>query len=420
MQVVVIGAGIIGVTTAYFLRQQGAEVTVIERQPGVAQEASFANGGVMAPAYAGPWAQPGMPRALLAHLLRSDGPLVLRPGLDAASWRWLHRWWGECDPQRFRRNKERMQRLALYSRTVLHSLRERHAIDYEQAQGYLQLLRTDEDVARTAPARALLAEAGIPHHLVSADEARRIEPALVGGTPLAAAVHLPDDETGNCAYFARRLREIAEAEGVRFRFGTQARRLHVSRQRVDQLETSDGPLAADVFVVAAGADSARLLGPVSIDLPLLAIKGYSATALITRHDHAPLVSVMDEHYKVTITRLGNRLRIAGTAEVSSGALRVRPAAARTLLRVAGDWFPAAAQYKNAQFWVGARPMLPDGPPVLGATLLENLFLNVGHGSSGWLMACGSARVVTDVITGRTPDIDLDGLTVARYRLGRAA
>lgn len=420
MHVVVIGAGIIGVTSAYFLRQQGFEVTVIERNTGVAQEASFANAGVLAPGYASPWAQPGMPSKLVGYLLRPDAPAIFRPTFDRAQWRWLRRWFNECDLERFRINKARMQRLALYSRSVLHELRSRHGIDYEQGQGYLQLFRSEAEFRRTAPARALLGDLGVRFQILSADETRVLEPALVSGTPLACAVFLPDDETGNCAFFARRLKDLAQADGVVFRFGTQAERLLVSCSRVDQLQTSGGPLAADAYVVAAGADSARLLTPVSVELPLYPIKGYSATALITRHDHAPLLSVMDETYKVAVTRLGNRLRVAGLAELGSRRLHLRAAARGTLLRVARDWFPAAASYGDAQFWVGARPMLPDGAPVLGGTLLANLFLNVGHGSSGWAMACGSARVVADLVGGRTPEIDLDGLTLGRYRLPQVA
>lgn len=419
MHVAVVGAGIIGVTTAHALRQQGFEVTVIDRRGGVAQEGSFANAGVLAPAYVGPWAQPGMPAKVLAYLLKREAPVVFRPRLDPALWRWLRRWLGECAVERFRINRERMQRLAYYSRHCLHEVRERHGIDYEQGQGYLQLFRSAHELERTAPARDMLREAGVPHQLLDAAACRALEPALAATTALAGGLHLPEDETGNCAVFARRLKDICEADGVRFRFGAEVLRFGAAAGRIEAVQLADGRVRADAYVVAAGADSGRLLAPLAIDLPLLPVKGYSATVTITRHEHAPQLAVMDETYKVAITPFGQRLRAAGTAEVGSRGMKLREAALRTLLKVARDWFPAAASYAQARFWVGARPMLPDGPPILGGTAYPNLFLNVGHGSTGWAMACGSARIVADLIGGRAPQIDLDGLTLDRYGPPRA-
>jgi D-amino-acid dehydrogenase len=420
MHVAVIGAGIVGVTTAHALRQQGFEVTVIDRRGGVAQESSFANAGVLAPAYVGPWAQPGMPAKVLAYLFKREAPVVFRPRLDLALWRWLRRWLDECEVARFRANRARMQRLAYYSRDCLHEIRERYGIDYERGTGYLQLFRTDHELERTAPAREMLREAGVPHALLDAAACRRLEPALAPHTPLAGGLHLPEDETGNCAVFARRLKDICESDGVRFRFGTDAKRFAIAAGRIDGVELTQGRLKADAYVVAAGADSGRLLAPLGIDLPLLPVYGYSATVTITYPEHAPTLSVMDETYKVAVTRFRQRLRVAGTAEVGSRGMKLRDAALRTLLKVVRDWFPAAASYAQARFWVGARPMLPDGPPVLGATAYPNLFLNVGHGSTGWAMACGSARIVADVIAGRAPQIDLEGLTLDRYAAPRAA
>lgn len=420
MHVAVIGAGIIGVTTAHALRQLGFEVTVIDRRGGVAQESSFANAGVLAPAYVGPWAQPGMPAKVLAYLFKREAPVVFRPGIDPALWRWLRRWLGECEVARFRANRARMQRLAYYSRDCLRELRERYGIDYERGTGYLQLFRTAHELERTAPAREMLREAGVPHALLDAAACRTLEPALAPHTPLAGGVHLPDDETGNCALFARRLKDICESDGVRFRFGMDAVRFGVAAGRIDGVRLAQGHLQADAYVVAAGADSGRLLAPLGIDLPLLPVHGYSATVTIAYPEHAPTLSVMDETYKVAVTRFRQRLRVAGTAEVGSRGTRLRETALRTLLKVARDWFPAAASYAQARFWVGARPMLPDGPPVLGATGYPNLFLNVGHGSTGWAMACGSARIVADVIAGRAPQIDLEGLTLDRYAERRAA
>ncbi len=415
MHVAVIGAGIIGVTTAFELRARGFDVTVLERKPGVAQEASFGNAGVISTAYAGPWAQPGMPAKVFGFLGRAHAPVIFRPTLDPAQWRWLVRWLGECRLQRYRVNKMRMQRLAIYSRGVLHELRARFAIDYEQAQGWLQLFRTDADLTRAQPSIDMLKQAQVAHRLLTAAECRAQEPALADGTALAGGLYLPDEEIGNCAYFARRIKDLAQAEGASFRTGTLVTGLVITAGRITAVQTAAGELRADAVVVAAGADSPRLLRGTGVKVPVYPVKGYSLTVPIARHEYAPAISLMDEAYKVAITRLGNRLRIAGTAEFGNRKLALRDAALGTLLRVARDWFPRAANYGQAHSWVGARPMLPDGPPVLGATPLGNLYLNVGHGSTGWAMACGSARVVADVVAGREPQIDLEGLTIERFR-----
>ncbi|HTT12627.1 MAG TPA: D-amino acid dehydrogenase [Burkholderiaceae bacterium] len=414
MRVVVIGAGIVGVTSAYYLRQAGFDVTVFERNSGVAQETSYGNAGVIAPAYTGPWAQPGMPRKVLAYLFNPHAPVVFRPTFDRTLWRWLRRWYAECSLERFARNKARIQRIAYYSRDQLRALRTRLELQYEQTAGYLQLFRTQHELDRCAPARALLAEKGIPHRLLAPAECRALEPALADTAQLAGGLHLPDDETGNCAFFARQLKDRAEDDGVEFRFGVTVNALDRRGDAVCGVLVDGEPFAADLCVLAAGVDSAAWLAPLGIELAIYPVKGYAATVQVTNHDRAPRLSVMDEDYKVAITRMGQRLRIAGTAEIGSRRLRLRASALRTLVRVAIDWFPAAAAYAQAQYWVGARPMLPDGPPLLGPTPIRGLLLNVGHGSSGWAMACGCARVIADLALGRTPEIDLDGLTLARY------
>jgi D-amino-acid dehydrogenase len=420
MHVAIIGAGIIGVTSAYYLRQAGFDVTVFERNSGVAQETSYGNAGVIAPAYIGPWAQPGMPRKILAYLFKPHAPVLFRPTLDRSLWRWLRRWYGECNLERFVRNKARMQRIAYYSRDQLRALRERLDLQYEQTAGYLQLFRTQRELERCAPARALLVDAGVPHRLLGPEECRALEPALAASAPLAGGLHLPDDETGNCAFFARQLKELAENEGVMFRFGATVSGFDVHGKTLRGLRVDGTAVPVDFCVLAAGIDSAGYLAQLGIDLAIYPVKGYAATVPVTNHDQAPQLAVMDEDYKVAITRMGQRLRIAGTAEIGSRRLKLRASALRTLIRIAIDWFPSAAAYAQAQYWVGARPMLPDGPPILGATPIRGLMLNVGHGSSGWAMACGCARVVADLAAGRTPEIDLDGLTLARYAAAATA
>jgi D-amino-acid dehydrogenase len=412
-QVAVIGGGVVGVCTAYFLAEAGHEVVVIERHPTVAQEASYANGGVISPGYSAPWAAPGMPGKLLSNLFKSESALSLRPTLDRALWRWIRRWVSECELERYRINATRMQRIAFYSRDVLQQLREHYELDYEQTQGVLQLFRTEKDIKLTQPARDLLAENGIAHEMLDADAARAIEPALGNRVELAGGLYLPDDESGNCPLFVKRMRQIAQSLGVHFHFTSTVHAIEHESTRV-ALRVDDNVFSADAVVVAAGADSAQLLKPLGIHLPLYPVKGYSATAPIRNFEDSPRASLIDESYKVSISRMGNRIRIAGTAELGTRPTDLRDAALRTLIKVGNDWFPNAANYNTANFWCGARSSLPDGPPLLGATPVRNVYINIGHGSSGWAMAAGSGKVLADIISDRAPDIDIDGLTLSRY------
>ncbi|WP_175978332.1 D-amino acid dehydrogenase [Burkholderia sp. BCC1047] len=425
MHVIVLGAGVIGVTTAWHLREAGCDVTVIEREADVAQATSLGNAGVIAPGYVTPWAAPGMPGKILKYLFKPASPLIFRPTLDAAQWRWIARWLRECEFERFRVNKQRMQRIAYYSRACLHAFRERYPFDYGASRGYLQLLRGAFDVEMAQPALKVLRDAGIAFRELDAAGCTAIEPGLrwarqapVGG------IYLPDDEAGDCARFTRELRTLCEANGATFRFRTGIRALDVAGGkvrgvRVDSLEAGaagqrDALLAADAIVVALGVDSAGLLRPHGIDVPLYPVKGYSATLAVVDDEKAPCAALMDESLKTAITRFGPTLRVAGTAELGNRRAALRQQALDTLMKVLDDWFPHAADRASARFWVGRRPMTPDGPPLLGASGIEGLWLNVGHGSTGWAMSMGSGKVVADLVTGRAPEIDLAGLTLARY------
>ncbi|MEK2600388.1 D-amino acid dehydrogenase [Burkholderia arboris] len=425
MHVIVLGAGVIGVTTAWHLREAGCDVTVIDREADVAQATSLGNAGVIAPGYVTPWAAPGMPGKILKYLFKPASPLIFRPTLDAAQWRWIARWLRECELERFRVNKQRMQRIAYYSRACLHAFRERYPFDYGASRGYLQLLRGPFDVEMVQPALHVLRDAGIAFRELDAAGCTAIEPGLrwarqapVGG------IYLPDDEAGDCARFTRELRALCEAHGVTFRFRTVIRALDVAGRtvrgvRVDSREAgdtarSDALLAADAIVVALGVDSAGLLRPYGIDVPLYPVKGYSATLAVVDDEKAPRAALMDESLKTAITRFGPTLRVAGTAELGNRHAALRQQALDTLMKVLDDWFPHAADRASARFWVGRRPMTPDGPPLLGASGIDGLWLNVGHGSTGWAMSMGSGKVLADLVTGREPDIDLSGLTLARY------
>ncbi|XUW88187.1 D-amino acid dehydrogenase [Burkholderia sp. M6-3] len=434
MKTIVLGGGVIGVATAFYLRQQGCEVTVIEREPDVALATSFGNAGVIAPGYVTPWAAPGMPAKILKYLFKPASPLIFRPTLDPAQWRWIARWLRECDLERFRVNKQRMQRIAYYSRDCLHEFRSRHPFDYGRSQGYLQLFRSEYDVELAQPALAVLRDAGIAYREVNPAQCVDIEPGLrwARASPVSG-IHLPDDEAGDCARFTRELRAICERHGVQFRFDTRVTSLDVqggavrgvrveseAGGRPDGANGANGAngaaeiVQADSVVVALGVDSAALLAPLGVKVPLYPVKGYSATLPVIDDEKAPRAALMDESLKTAITRFGNNLRVAGTAELGNRQTTLREQALQTLMKVLDDWFPHAAAPTSAHFWVGRRPMTPDGAPLLGPSGIDNLWLNLGHGSTGWAMSMGSARVVADLITRRKPEIDLDGLTLARY------
>jgi len=448
MRVAVIGAGIVGVTSAYELAADGHDVTVFERRGSVAAETSFANAGVVAPGYVTPWAAPGMPMKVLGMLLARHAPVRVGATLDPATLGWLWQWWRACNAATWSANRTRMQRLAFYSRERLHGLSARLKLEYERADGYLVLLREAKDLTLARPGLKLLAELGMRFHLVDAARCREIEPGLSPDTPLHGGVHLPDDEVGNCRQFAHLLRSEAEQRGARFRFHTTVQRivpghtpqlehLEITAAERTQFGTSiesggsvdsqrsepQAPLAQsevfDAVLVCAALDSALLLRPHGLRLPLQAVYGYSVTAPLRRFenhpDHGPRAGLMDERYKVAISRLGARVRVAGSAEIGGTLARHNPRAIETLYKVLHDWFPGAAHLSQAQRWKGARPMLPDGPPVLGASGLPGVWLNLGHGSSGWALACGSARVLADLIGGRSAALDLEGLGVERLR-----
>lgn len=441
MNIAIVGAGVIGVTTAYELASDGHRVTVFERHGSVAEEASFANAGVVAPGYVTPWAAPGMPGKVLSYLLRRHAPVKLRWPLSAAEIAWGWRWWRACDAQTYARNRAHMQRLALYSRERLHHLSVEAHLEYERSEGYLVLLRSERDRALAQPGLQLLRNAGIRFAEIDAAQARRIEPALNPDTDFVSAVHLPDDEVGNCRQFTVLLRERARALGVAFHFDAPVARLAATPEPTLWLAAEDAARRFDAVVVCAGLHSAALLRPLGLRLPLAAVHGYSVSARIREPLNAPRSAVMDERFKVAISRLGQRVRVAGSAELGGAAsvlpddtlrtlttaqLRYRslPAASvlrddtlRTLYKVLQDWFPGAADFANGvQEWKGARPMLPDGPPLIGPSGLSGIWLNLGHGSSGWALSCGSARALADRIAGRTPEIDLEGLGVERLGL----
>lgn len=414
MKIAVIGAGIIGVTTAYELGRDGHEVTVFERRGAAAEETSFANAGIIAPGYVTPWASPGMPAKVLGQLLRSHASVRIGLPLSAADLSWMWKWYRSCTMERYLANRSHMRRLAFYSRARMLAIRTDLRLEYDRSDGYMVLLRTERDRLLAQPGLQVLRDAGVAFRQLEPDQARLVEPALHADTPFAGAIQLPDDEVGNCRQFALLLKNEAQRNGVRFRFNTTVDAF--VRDPVPTLVVKDDPSPGrfDAVIVCAGVTSVRLLEPVGIHLPLVAIHGYSLSASIKEPLNAPRSAVMDEHYKVAISRLGNRVRVAGSAEIGGQVDRKRPSSLRTLYKVLQDWFPGAASRSHGiQEWKGARPMLPDGPPVVGASGVPGLWLNLGHGSSGWALACGSARALADQIQGRPPELDMQGFEPGR-------
>ena len=416
MKVLVLGGGVIGVTTAYYLAGSGHEVTVVDRQAEPALETSFANAGEVSPGYASPWAGPGVPIKAIKWLLMKHGPLVIRPKLDPAMWAWLIKMLRNCTSARYAINKSRMIPLAEYSRDCLRALRAETAIHYdERSQGTLQLFRTQAQIDGTAGDIAVLKQYGVPYEVLDRDGCVGAEPALAAVKhKIAGGLRLPQDETGDCHMFTQALAARAAKLGVQFRLNTTIERLIADASGISGVATSAGLLQADVYVVALGSWSPRLLRPLGIAIPVYPVKGYSITLPVTDSDAAPVSTVMDESYKVAITRLGDRIRVGGTAEVSGYSSELYPARRATLDHSLTDLFPRGGNPAEAKFWSGLRPMTPDGPPVIGATRYANLHLNTGHGTLGWTMACGSARVLADLLSGRKPEIDTTELAASRY------
>lgn len=421
MKIAIVGAGIIGVTTAYELAADGHEVTVFERHGAAALETSFANAGVVAPGYVTPWAAPGMTSKVARYLFSRHAPVRVCWPLAAHELRWMMRWRRACDLDVYLANRARLQRLAFYSRHRLHQLTEDLQLEYDHSTGYMVLLRSEKDRRMVQPGLQVLRDAGVKFQEVDADKARTLEPAINPDTAFLGAVHLPDDEVGNCRQFALLLKNQAQALGARFEFNHSVAALDPAQPTLLRVTRGDNAapeaMRFDAVVICSGLASAALLRPVGLRVPLAAVHGYSISAPIREPLNAPRSGVMDERYKVAISRLGNRVRVSGSAEIGGHPGEKRPSAIQTLYKVLHDWFPGAAQLANTgaavQEWKGARPMLPDGPPVLGATGIPGVWINIGHGSSGWALSCGSARVVADLMAARAPEVDLEGLGVER-------
>jgi D-amino-acid dehydrogenase len=411
MKIAVVGAGIVGVSTAYELAQDGHQVTVYERRGSAAEEASFANAGVLAPGYVTPWAAPGMPWKVAKQLFAQHAAVRVGLPLSGAELAWMWRFWRACKMETYLAHRAALQKLAFYSRERLHAITAKHQLDFDRAEGYTVLLRSAKDAAMVQPSLQVLKDAGVSFSMIDEAATRALEPALNPDTHFHGAVHLPQDEVGNCRQFALMLKDIARDGGVDFQFNTTVASLDMGQEAtlfIAPTNSLTAPTSAryDAVVLCAGAASAQLCQPLGKKMPIASIYGYSVSAHVREPLDAPRSALMDEHYKVAISRLGNRVRVAGSAEIGGRPEAKRTSALRTLYQVLQDWFPgAAAMSHGVQEWKGARPMLPDRPPIIGASGIPDLWFNTGHGSSGWALSCGSARLLADAVAGRSAEIE---------------
>jgi D-amino-acid dehydrogenase len=417
MKIAVIGAGIIGVTTAFELAGDGHEVTVLERHGAVAEEASFANAGIVAVGDVTAWAAPGMPGKVMQHLFSRYSPVKVGLPLSGRELAWMWQWYRACKLETYLANRAHLVGLALYSRERLHQITAEFKLEYERSDGYMVLLRSEQESKTMQPGLQVLRDAGVVIKELNPADARKIESGLNPDKAFFGAVHLPDDEVGNCRQFALLLKNEAQRMGVNFLFNTSVTQITPSAGVALRIAGEDTLRQYDAAVLCAGLDSAGLLAPLGLKIPLAAVHGYSVSAAIREPLNAPRSAVMDERYKVTISRLGNRVRVAGRAEIGGAPDNKRANALQTLYKVLHDWFPGAVNLSSGvQEWKGARPMLPDGPPLLGPSGIAGLWLNLGHGGSGWGLSCGSARALADLISGRAPDVDVSGFGVDRLRI----
>ena len=414
MRVIVLGSGVVGVTTAYYLALAGHEVTVIDRQPGPALETSFANAGQISPGYASPWAAPGIPLKAAKWLFQRHAPLAIKADGTLFQLQWMWQMYRNCDAARYAVNKERMVRLAEYSRDCMRALRRDTGIAYEgRQQGTLQVFRTQQQFDNAGKDIDVLRDAGVAYEMLAGAQLANAEPALGGNAKLVGGLRLPNDETGDCQLFTTRLTAMARELGVHFEFDTAIHALKEAGGEVNGVVTSKGEFTADRYVLALGSYSRQLLQR-WFALPVYPMKGYSLTVPIVDAARAPVSTILDESYKIAVTRFDDRIRVGGMAEIAGYNLALNPRRRETLELVVNDLFPGAGDLARASFWTGLRPMTPDSAPVVGATPLRNLFLNTGHGTLGWTMAAGSASVIADLVCGKAPAIRADDLAVFRY------
>lgn len=420
MRILVMGAGVVGVTSAYYLARAGHQVVVSDHQKSVALETSFANGGQISASHADPWAGPLTPLKALKWLGREDAPLIIRPRFDPAMWGWCLRFLANCTAGRNRINTERILRVAVYARNCLAQLRADTGIEYDQAErGILHVYSDSREFQQAVPKAELMSEYGCVRRVMDVDGCVELEPALAGSRDaLVGGIYSPDDESGDAYKFTVALADICKTQfKVDFRYQTRVRRLMVSEDRIMGVVTDGGTLMSadyDLFVLALGSYTPLILRPLKIKLPVYPAKGYSVTIPVEDEGVAPRMALIDDERKIVYSRLGDRLRVAGTAELAGYDTSMREERARSILDAAMNLFPRCGDPDKAELWTGLRPTTPDSVPVIGRTPFANLLINTGHGTLGWTMCAGAGRVIADLASGKTPEIELDGLGLDRF------
>ncbi|WP_407305779.1 D-amino acid dehydrogenase [Acinetobacter sp.] len=415
MRVIVLGSGVIGVASAYYLAQQGANVTVLDRQAGPAEETSFGNAGQISPGYSTPWAAPGIPFKAVKWMFQHHAPLAIN--MDGSMWQlqWMAQMLKNCNPQSYAINKERMTRVAEYSRDCLRDLRKATGIHYEnRSKGTLQVFRNEAQLEAVQRDIQVLKECGVDYELLFKEDLAKVEPALAfAQDKLVGGLHLPNDETGDCYLFTNALANLAKDMGVDFKFNQNVEKLVLEGNEIKGVVVDGKVLTADRYVLAFGSYSRDFLKPLKLDLPVYPVKGYSLTIPIVDPAFAPQSTVLDETYKIAITRFDERIRVGGMAELSGFNHGLNENRRATLQMVTQDLF-SGGDMQQATFWTGLRPMTPDSTPIIGVTRFSNLFLNTGHGTLGWTMACGSGKLISDLVLNHKTDINTEGLSIQRY------
>ena len=417
MKVVVLGAGIIGTTSAYFLAKQGHEVTVIDRQDSVSMETSHANAGCLSYGFTSPWASPGLPFSVLKWVLTGRSPLIINPNMSVETIKFLYRMYKNCNSRSYEINKSRMLRVANYSQKALLEIETDFDLYYEQKkQGSLQLFWDSKEIEKTQKDIAILDKFNINSQLLSAEECVKIEPGLqYVKNKLAGGIQFMDDFTGNCYLFSTEVYKKCVEMGVNFEFNTEIKSLQINNDKIASVSTDSGEIKADCYSVSLGSYSTKILSKIGIEIPIYPVKGYSITLPVLSNEDAPQSTIMDEKNKIAITRLGDRIRVAGMAHLTDFDKNLRTKSLDSLMSGLDLLFPKSYESsKETNFWTGFRPSTPDGTPIIGPTPFNNLFLNTGHGTLGWTMSAGSGKLLANLVSGIDPEISTEGIDMSRY------
>ena len=417
MKVVVLGAGIIGTTSAYFLAKNGHEVTVIDRQDSVSMETSHANAGCLSYGFTSPWASPGLPLNALKWALTGRSPLIINPKLSSDTIKFLFRMYKNCNSLSYEINKSRMLRIASYSQKALLEIENDFEINYEQRkQGSLQLFWDTKEIDKIAKDISILEKFNIQSKILDPEECIKVEPALkYVKNKLAGGIHFMDDFTGNCYLFSTEIYKKCLEMGVHFEFNTEINSVKLNNNEIFSVLTNKGQFKADKYVVSLGSYSKKILSNIGIEIPVYPVKGYSITMPVLSDNDAPQSTIMDEKNKIAITRLGDKIRVAGMAHLTDFNKNLREKSRESLVSGLDLIFPKSyMSSNNVNFWTGFRPCTPDGTPIIGNTPYKNLYLNTGHGTLGWTMSAGSGKLLSNLISGTDPEISTEGIEMSRY------